>query len=47
MCNGNKLMYARIITPESWLVVVEKVVFIEELIDIVKYQFFKDIRTNR
>ena len=40
-------MYARVIRPESWLVVVEKVIFIEELIDTVKDQIFKDFRTNR
>ena len=46
MCNGNKLMYARVIMSESWLDVVEKVIFIEELIENVKDQFFKDFRTN-
>ena len=44
MCTGNKLMYARVIRSESWLVVVEKVIFIEELIDTVKDQFFKDFK---
>ena len=36
MRNGNELMYARFIRSESSLVVVEKVIFIEELIDTVK-----------
>ena len=47
MRNGNELMYARFIRSESSLVVVEKVIFIEELIDTVKDQIFKDFRTNR
>ena len=36
-------MYARVIRPESWLIVVEKIIFNEELIDTVKDQ---DFRTN-
>ena len=39
-------MYARSIRPESSFVVVEKVIFIEELKDAVKDQFFKNFRTN-
>ena len=35
-------MYARVIRSESWLVVVEKVTFTDEIIDTVKDQFFKD-----
>ena len=46
MRNGNELMYARFIRSESSLVVVEKVIFIEELIDTVKDQFFKYFRRN-
>ena len=46
MRNGNELMYARFIRSESSLVVVEKVIFIEELIDTVKGQFFKYFRRN-
>ena len=38
-------MYARVIRSESRLIVVGKVIFIEELIDTVKGQFFKDFRT--
>ena len=41
MCNGNKLMSARVIKSESWLVVIEKAIFIDEIIDTVKNQFFK------
>ena len=47
MCNGNKLMYARIIRSEPWLVVAEIVIFIDEIIVSVKDQFFKDFRANR
>ena len=46
MCNGNKLMYPRVIRSESWLVDGEKVTFIDELIDTIKDQFFKDFRAN-
>ena len=46
MCNGNKLMHTRVIRPESRLVIVEKVIFIDELIDTVKDQFFKDFRES-
>ena len=42
----NKPMYARAIRHKSWLVVVEKVIFVEELIDTVIDQFSKDFRTN-
>ena len=44
MCNGNKQIYTTVIRFESWLVVVEKVIFIDELINTVKDQFFKDFR---
>ena len=46
MCNCNKLMYTRVTRCESWLVVVENFVFIDEIKDTVKDQFFKDFRTN-
>ena len=46
MCNGNKLMYPRVIRSESWLVYGEKVTFIDELIDTIKDQFFKNFRAN-
>ena len=39
-------MYARVIDSESWLVADEKVILINELIDTVKDQFFKDYRAN-
>ena len=45
MHNDNKLML-QVIRSESWLVVVEKVIFMEKLIDTVKDQFFTDFRTN-
>ena len=41
MCNNNKLMYARVIKSESLLVVVEKVIFIDEILDTVQDQFSK------
>ena len=40
-------MYTRLTRSESWLVVVEMVIFIDKIIDTVKDQFFKDFRTNR
>ena len=40
-------MYTRVIRSESRFVVVENVIFINELIDTVKDQFFKDFRANR
>ena len=46
MCNGNKVMYARVIRSESWLVVVKKVIFIDEIIDPVKDQFLKEFRAK-
>ena len=46
MCNGNKVMYVRVIRSESWLVVVKKVIFIDEIIDPVKDQFFKEFRAK-
>ena len=46
MCNGNKLMQKRVIRSESWLAVVEKIIFINEIIDIVKDKFFKDFRAE-
>ena len=39
-------MYTGVTRSKSWLVVVEKVIFIDEIIDTVKDQFFKDFRTN-
>ena len=47
MCNGNELMYARVIRFESWLVVVGKVNFIDEIIETVKDQLSKNFRANR
>ena len=46
MCNDNELMYARVIRPESSFIAVGKVIFIEELKDTVKDQFFKNFRTH-
>ena len=46
MCNDNKLMYGRVIRCESLMIVVEKIIFIDETIDTVKDQFFKDFRAN-
>ena len=39
-------MFTRFIRSESGLVVTEKVIFVDELIDTVKDQFFKDFRAN-
>ena len=41
MCNGNKMMYTRVIRSESRLVAAEKVIFIHELIYTIKDQFSK------
>ena len=46
MCNCNKLMYTRLTRSKYWLVSVEQVIFIDEIIDTVKDQFSKDFRTN-
>ena len=40
-------MYTRVTLSESWLVVVEKVVFIDEIIDTAKDQFFKERHWTR
>ena len=39
MRNGNRLMYTRVFRSESWLVVVEKVIFIDEIIILSKISF--------
>ena len=39
-------MYTRFIRSESGLVVTGKVILVDELIDTVKDQFFKDFRAN-
>ena len=46
MCNGNKLTYARVIRSESWLIVIENVSFIDEIIDSVKDKFSKYLIAN-
>ena len=39
-------MQKRVVRSESWLAVVEKIIFIDEIIDIVKDKFFKDFRAE-
>ena len=46
MCYGNKLVYTRVIRSLSWLVAVEKVIFVNELTDTVKDNFLKDFRAT-
>ena len=41
LCNGNQLIYARVIRSEYLLVVVEKVIFIDEIINTAKNSFSK------
>ena len=46
MRNDNKLMYKRVTWYESWLVVVENFIIIDEIIDADKDQFLKNFRAN-